>query len=87
MANHNELVGQFSNGKTAVANNEQITEGIAIAVYGAFTRAFAEAGGNGNAQQGDIVLKVNDREFARATYPAFRAVAKEKGISMISNFA
>lgn len=28
-ANHNELVGQFSNGKTAVANNEQIIEGIA----------------------------------------------------------
>ena len=28
MANHNELVGQFSNGKTAVANNEQIIEGI-----------------------------------------------------------
>lgn len=27
-ANHNELVGQFSNGKTVVANNEQITEGI-----------------------------------------------------------
>jgi hypothetical protein len=33
MANHNELVGGFSNGKTAVANNEQITEGIANAVY------------------------------------------------------
>ena len=28
MANHGELVGQFSNGKTAVANNEQIIEGI-----------------------------------------------------------
>ena len=28
MANHNELVGQFSNGRTAVANNEQIVEGI-----------------------------------------------------------
>ena len=28
MANHSELVGQFSNGKTAVANNEQIIEGI-----------------------------------------------------------
>ena len=26
MANHNELVGQFSNGRTAVANNEQIVE-------------------------------------------------------------
>ena len=31
-ANHNELVGQFSNGKTAVANNQQITEGIYQAV-------------------------------------------------------
>ncbi len=31
-ANHNELVGKFSNGKTAVANNEQITEGIKRAV-------------------------------------------------------
>lgn len=35
LANHSELVGQFSNGKTAVANNEQITDGIAIAVQNA----------------------------------------------------
>ena len=34
-ANHNELVGQFSNGKTAVANNEQIVEGIAEGVTAA----------------------------------------------------
>lgn len=34
-ANHGELVGQFSNGKTAVANNDQITQGIANAVYNA----------------------------------------------------
>ena len=33
MANHGELVGKFSNGKTAVANNEQIVEGIASGVY------------------------------------------------------
>lgn len=32
MANHNELVGQFSNGKTAVANNEQIIAGISRGV-------------------------------------------------------
>lgn len=32
MANHNELVGRFSNGRTAVANNDQITSGIALAV-------------------------------------------------------
>ncbi len=34
-ANHNELVGQFSNGKTAVANNEQIVEGISEGVASA----------------------------------------------------
>ena len=34
-ANHNELVGQFSNGKTAVANNEQIVEGITEGVSSA----------------------------------------------------
>ena len=32
LANHNELVGNFANGRTAVANNEQITEGIYRAV-------------------------------------------------------
>lgn len=34
-ANHNELVGKFSNGKTAVANNDQIVEGIRSGVYDA----------------------------------------------------
>jgi methyl-accepting chemotaxis protein len=47
-ANHNELVGQFSNGKTAVANNQQITQGIADAVYpavyGAMVTALSEQG-------------------------------------------
>lgn len=32
-ANHNELVGEFSNGKTVVINNEQIVSGITNAVY------------------------------------------------------
>lgn len=39
MANHNELVGKFSNGKTAVANNNQIVEGIKQGV----TQAMKEA--------------------------------------------
>ena len=37
MANHGELVGQFVNGKTTVESNEQITDGIAIAVQNANT--------------------------------------------------
>jgi hypothetical protein len=43
-ANHNELVGRFSNGRTAVANNQQITDGIAQATYQAMVRANAESG-------------------------------------------
>ena len=47
MANHNELVGKFANGKTAVANNEQITQGIEQASYRGMARALAEYQGNG----------------------------------------
>jgi hypothetical protein len=40
-ANHTELVGTFSNGKTAVANNAQIVEGIERGVYSAVSSAMA----------------------------------------------
>lgn len=42
MANHNELVGQFSNGETAVANNEMIVAGIEEAAYRGFSRAYED---------------------------------------------
>lgn len=42
MANHSELVGRFNNGRTAVANNEQITDGIEEASYRGFVRAISE---------------------------------------------
>lgn len=46
-ANRSELVGSFSNGKTAVANNEQITEGIKWAAYEGMKMALSEQqGGN-----------------------------------------
>lgn len=41
MANRDELVGQFSNGRTAVANNEQITEGIKQGVKEAVSEILA----------------------------------------------
>lgn len=59
-ANHSELVGQFSNGKTAVANNQQITDGIAKAVYPAVYQAVKEAMGGSNQQ---IKVFVGDREL------------------------
>ena len=41
MANHSELVGQFSNGKTAVANNEHIVDGIKQGVKEAVSEMLA----------------------------------------------
>ena len=64
MANHGELVGKFSNGKTAVANNEQITQGIAQAVapavYNAFVSAMQDAGMNVN-----VSLQADTRNLFR----------------------
>jgi len=42
MANHNELVGRFSNGRTAVANDYQIERGIEEATYRGYMRAHAD---------------------------------------------
>jgi hypothetical protein len=44
MANHGELVGSFSNGRTAVANNDQIVEGIRQGVFEAVSAAMANNG-------------------------------------------
>lgn len=41
MANHGELVGQFSNGKTAVVNNEQIIQGVSIGVADAVSKVLS----------------------------------------------
>ena len=65
-ANHGEMVGQFSNGKTAVANNEQITSGIATAVYEAFMDAFTQTRGNGS-DGTPVNIYLDGREIARTT--------------------
>ena len=44
-ANSGELVGRFSNGRTAVANNAIITEGIERAVYRAMMSSRRSNGG------------------------------------------
>lgn len=80
MANHGELVGQFSNGRTAVANNEQIVAGIARGVYDAVTAAMS-----GSSRGGTTVLNINGREFMRATWSDQQAVAREHGVSLIAN--
>ena len=59
MANHNELVGSFGNGKTAVANNEQIIEGIRRGVYDGVLAAMGRNDG------GDFVVKIGEETLFR----------------------
>jgi hypothetical protein len=53
-ANSGEMVGQFSNGRTAVANNDQIVTGITQGVYSAMMAYNAQTRGQGGA--GDVYL-------------------------------
>lgn len=68
MANHNELVGGFANGKTAVANNMEIISGISEGVYQAVTSAM------GNQNGGDIVIRIDSEEIARASIKGQRRI-------------
>lgn len=61
MANHGELVGKFSNGKTAVANNQQIVDGIKQGVY----EAVVSAMGTTKSDSGDVVVNMDGREVFR----------------------
>ena len=80
LANHHELVGTFSNGKTAVANNTQIVDGISAGVYNAVSRAMSQQGGqskyisNTIVVDGDViartVTKAQEKQNARYS-PAY----------------
>lgn len=63
MANSTEMLGKFSNGKTAVANNEQITNGIAQAVFNAITSANSQNGGDIPVQ---TTIYIGEEQIARA---------------------
>lgn len=70
-ANHNEMVGQFSNGKTAVANNEQIVAGIREGVKAAVTEALAPylseiADNTRETAEKDASINVDGRELVNA---------------------
>lgn len=71
MANHGELVGKFSNGRTAVANNEQIVAGIEYGVERAVERALAPylsdiARNTRETADKDMSVNIGDRDIARA---------------------
>lgn len=75
-ANSGEMVGSFSNGKTAVANNDQIVTGITQGVYNAMMAYNAQTRGQSgsgdvylNGQKvGRLVARGSHQEMLRAGY-------------------
>ena len=68
MANSQELVGQFSNGKTAVANNGQIVDGIKAGVIDAMMEVFMATRNTNtqSTQKSVITINVDGKELGRS---------------------
>ena len=80
-ANHNELVGQFSNGKTAVANNEQITQGIAQAVAPAVYNAVVSAMQSTQRGNSDVVVNIDGKQVFKAVQRQANDYTAQTGLS------
>lgn len=78
-ANHGEIMGRFDNGQSVVANNKQITDGIASAVY--------EGNRENNSlirqeiallqRQNDLLLGILEKETGISSDDIFRSVRKK----------
>lgn len=75
-ANHNELVGQFSNGKTAVANNKQIVEGIREGVFDGMFAAMSQNSNNGVEQEVVVKVYLDGREIRSSQSRYARAMGE-----------
>lgn len=78
-ANHGELVGKFSNGRTAVANNEQIVAGISAGVFDAVVAAFAQSGGNNGGSDRPVNIYLDGKVIAQSTTKYQTQFARARG--------
>lgn len=76
-----ELVGRIGN-KNAVANNDQIVQGIASAVYGAMMAA-QEDGKSGNGGSARIVVQIGDQAVGEASVRYINGQIMQTGASPI----
>ena len=78
-ANHGELVGKFSNGRTAVANNEQIVAGISAGVFDAVVAAFSQTGGNNGGSDRPVNIYLDGKVIAQSTTKYQNQFARARG--------
>lgn len=77
MANHGELVGKFSNGNTAVANNEQIIAGIERGVYNAMSSVMA----NQNSESRDIRVYLDGKQLTNVVTKNQMNLSRATGVA------
>lgn len=75
-ANHNELVGQFENGRTAVANNEQIIKGIQNGVFQGMMSALSNGGFSSN-----VVIEASGDDSGLLNFISFKQKQKNRQFS------
>lgn len=76
--NHGEIAGKFSNGKSVVANNQQIVDGIAAGVYEAVVAAMRATSGSSN-------QSVNVYLDGRQITAAVEKRQSERGMQLVGN--
>ena len=78
--NHGEIAGRFNNGKSVVANNQMIVEGIADGVYQAVVAAMSASSVNGKQEQA-----VNVYLDGKQIYASVKRTEAERGVSLMGN--
>ncbi len=76
--NHGEIAGKFTNGKSVVANNQQIVEGISAGVYQAVVSAMSASGGS----QGQNVNVYLD---GKQIYASVKKTESERGRTLMGS--
>lgn len=75
--NKGEIAGEFSNGKSVVANNQQIIAGISQGVYEAMMRA----NGNGKEVNINATFQVDGKEIGKSFVKYHNGVVQQTGLS------
>ena len=76
--NHGEIAGKFNNGKSVVANNHQIVEGIAAGVYRAVVQAMSDTSRSSD-------QNVNVYLDGKQIYASIKRTEAERGVSLMGN--
>jgi hypothetical protein len=76
--NRGEIAGKFNNGKSVVANNQQIISGIAEGVYSAVVAAMNDTQRNGD-------QNVNVYLDGKQIYSSVKRTEARRGVNLMGN--